>query len=95
MSSSEHVDRAQRYHNAIRSILLQHWDPIGIGDVPEAQDEYDSYIGGIYSGLIHRVAEHDLFNHLWQIETDRMGLYGNRNKTQDVVHRLLALNKEL
>lgn len=27
--------------NAIRRILLEKWDPIGIGDIDEAADEYD------------------------------------------------------
>lgn len=29
--------------NIIREILLQHWDPIGVGDAPDAVDEYDHY----------------------------------------------------
>ena len=39
---SDYKDRAQRYHHAIREILLRDWDPVGVADVPEAQDEYDS-----------------------------------------------------
>jgi len=35
-------DRARRYHEVIHRILMQTWDPIGVADVPEAQDEYDS-----------------------------------------------------
>ena len=34
----------------IQKILLREWDPIGIQDIPEAQDEYDSYIPFIYNG---------------------------------------------
>ena len=30
---------------AIRAALMQHWDPIGVADIPEAADEYDSYLG--------------------------------------------------
>lgn len=32
----------------ICEVLLNHWDPIGIKDVPECQDEYDSYADVIY-----------------------------------------------
>jgi len=92
---SDHEDRARRYHHAIREILLRDWDPIGVGDVPEAQDEYDSYISGIYGRLIHRIPEQELFDHLWEIETQHMGLFGNRGKTQQVTQKLLLLNTQL
>jgi hypothetical protein len=36
---SERLDRARRYHTGIRQILLRDWDPIGVADVAEAQDE--------------------------------------------------------
>ena len=48
---SDHVDRARRYHDGIRRILLNDWDPIGVADIAEAQDEYDSYVGKIYGML--------------------------------------------
>ncbi len=41
---SKYVDRAREYQSAIRKILMEEWDPIGVSDIPEAQDEYDSYI---------------------------------------------------
>ena len=60
--------------NAIREILLRDWDPIGVQDVPEAQDEYDSYVGGI-EGLLHRGASvEEIAAHLAKIEGESMGL---------------------
>lgn len=35
----------------IAVILMQDWDPIGIKDVPECGDEYDSYIPGLVSWM--------------------------------------------
>jgi hypothetical protein len=35
-------------------VLMREWDPIGVADVPEAQDEYDSYISQTYGMLIRR-----------------------------------------
>jgi hypothetical protein len=92
---SDYKDRARRYHQAIREILLRDWDPIEVGAVAQAQDEYDSYIPGIYGRLIHRISEQELFDHLWQIETEHMGLFGNRGKTQQAVRKLLLLNTQL
>ena len=51
---SDRLEQARDYHAAIREILLRDWDPIGVADVPEAQDEYDSYISQIYGLLIRR-----------------------------------------
>jgi len=49
-----YLERAQRYHEAIRAVLLCDWDPIGVSHVAEAQDEYDGYVGEIYTMLIRR-----------------------------------------
>ena len=53
---------------------MAEWDPIGVHDVPEAADEYDSYIGGIFELLEHRASEDSLAEYLRHIETERMGL---------------------
>jgi len=92
---SEHLDRARRYHESIRRILLHDWDPIGVADVAEAQDEYDSYVGKIYGMLIRHEPRHKLVDHLWWIETDNMGLAGNRQRTEAIADRLLGLHDEL
>jgi hypothetical protein len=45
--ASDEQRRARTIQESIHDILLRDWDPIGINDVPEARDEYDSYIGGL------------------------------------------------
>ena len=92
---SEHLDRARRYHEGIRRILLHNWDPIGVSDVAQAQDEYDSYVSKIYGMLIRHEPRHKLVDHLWWIETDNMGLAGDRQRTEATVDRLLGLRDEL
>jgi hypothetical protein len=92
---SEHLDRARRYHAGIRRILLHDWDPIGVTDTAEAQDEYDSYIGKIYGMLIRHEPRHKLVEHLWLIETEYMGLFGNRQRTEATVDRLLSFRDEV
>ena len=41
------IDKAtsRRIRAKIRHVLLEVWDPIGIKDEPNAQDEYDAYMG--------------------------------------------------
>lgn len=92
---SKHLDRARRYHEGIRRILLRDWDPIGVADVAEAQDEYDSYIGKIYGMLTRHEPPRKLMDHVWWIETDHMRLAGNRQRTEATANRLLRLRDEL
>jgi len=59
----------------IRLVLNTDWDPIGVvGD--GINDEYDMYIGRIYSLLLRGASEQAIAEHLWTIEVDRMGLTG-------------------
>ncbi|HEY1756822.1 MAG TPA: hypothetical protein VGG72_15730 [Bryobacteraceae bacterium] len=55
--TSAYLDRARRYHQVIKTALLKEWDPIGVGEVPEAQDEYDSYVPDTYELLITPAAK--------------------------------------
>ena len=70
---SERLNRARRYHLAIHEVLMNEWDPIGVQGVPEAQDEYNSYVSGVHSRLIRHVPRHELFEYLWSVETQHMG----------------------
>src|SRR6266581_4716198 len=65
---SDFLARAKSYQDAIRKVLMDHWDPIGVAGVPEAQDEYDSYIHQIHGMLIRREAKYKLVDFLWWAE---------------------------
>lgn len=92
---SKHVDRARRYHEAIRHVLLHEWDPIGIADHIGAQDEYDGYIQEIHGMLIRHEPKHRLVDHLWWIETVNISVFGNRSRTEAVADRLIGLREEI
>jgi hypothetical protein len=85
------LERTQLYNDAIRRILLRHWAQIGITSGAQKPHEYDCYITEIHRRLIHHVTEKDLFDHLWEIEAEHMGLYGDPSKTNELVQRLLSL----
>ncbi len=68
------LDHAKRIQQEIQELLMKYWDPIGVKDIPEARDEYDSYIPTIYGILIARKSEFEMFNYLWHVETKHMGL---------------------
>ena len=75
----------------VADCLLREWDPIGVQEFPEAQDEYDSYVGGIVALLMRGAVAVELSEHLWRIETERMGLAGDRENAARVAALLKAL----
>ncbi len=93
--TSANLDRAKRYHEIIKQALLKEWDPIGVGEIPEAQDEYDSYVSGVYKLLITRRPQHEIFDYLWTLETQHMGLTGDRQATERFAERLWRLPREI
>ena len=95
MTSAEQ-QRANAIQESIRDILLRDWDPIGINDVPEAQDEYDSYVGGVYRLLASHCSSQQMVDHLAKIESQTMGLgTGNREHLKQVANQLLGLDVSL
>ena len=89
------LTEVERYLTAIRTALLKEWDPIGVKHFPEAQDEYDSYAPHIYSLLFTRRPQHELSDYLWRLETEHMGLTGNRKETERFAERLLRIPQEI
>ncbi len=78
---------------SIKQVLLQDWDPIGISDIPEAQDEYDSYVGGGYRLLASGGSEDVIVEHLYRIAADTMGLpITDRENLREVARKLRGLN---
>ena len=66
-------EESHRIRGQIRHVLLNVWDPIGIKDEPNAQHEYDGYIGHLYGLLIGNATEAELSNYLHWVAHDRMG----------------------
>ncbi len=99
---NERLDPAKRYHGlakryleAIHNILLREWDPIGVADEAAAAGEYDGYIHKLHGMLIRHEPRHRLVDHLWWVETDCMGLLGNRLRTEAVADLLIRLRDEI
>ncbi len=69
----------RRAFKAIHDVLIKEWDPIGVGDEPNAQDEYDDYIPVIYRLLSERRIDAEVARHLDLIETESIGLSYNEN----------------
>ena len=55
-------------------VLHYIWDPIGVSGVPEARDEYYSYLPKVFKMLASSTDGKDISDYLISIERDMMGL---------------------
>lgn len=80
---------------AIRAILVNDWDPIGVMDDPEwPRDEYDLYIGELYGFIQRGESVEFVARHLCFIEEAQIGLGSPPVSTRiGVAERLLALRE--
>ena len=74
----------------IDDILWFDWDPIGINDVAP-RDEYQSYVWGIYKLKITGASKEDIAEHLFELETKQMGLFGSIEKCLIVAEKIIGL----
>jgi len=68
-----HAAEAGRLYSGIHDVLLNVWDPIGVKEEPNAQDEYDLYIGRVYELLVSAAPDSELAEYLHWVAHDRMG----------------------
>jgi hypothetical protein len=82
----------------LRALLMQHWDPVGVRDAPEAQNEYDTYAAGIIDRL-HGGGDAVVIAEYLSWAQERMGLPRPASELQDVAQRItawyaVAMNKQ-
>ena len=84
----------QRYEQdlltRISEVLHYFWDPIGVCGEPNARDEYDSYVTGIYEMLEGGANTEQIAIHLDKIAVGGMGLRSNMQHNRVTADRLLA-----
>jgi hypothetical protein len=80
----------------IQTILLTDWDPIGIGGISEAHDEYDMYIPEIKTLVLNRASQHEISMFLSSVEKERMGFVDAHSaKVSNASAKLADLINEL
>ena len=89
-------DEARRIRLRIRQVLLDTWDPIGIKNEPNAQDEYDAYIGDLYELLSSKAPDSKIAEYLYWVAHNRMGFESARaSDTANTVEALKAIELDL
>jgi hypothetical protein len=66
------------------------WDPIGVGDAPQAQDEYDAYIGCLLHLLRAGESEGAVTAYLTSLVEDQIGLRSWPEREQQFAATLVS-----
>jgi hypothetical protein len=75
MSHGKNKYQSRENRHRVRQALMEHWDPIGVRNTPEASDEYDRYVGEVYVMLMDdRASEAAINSYLYATATEYMGL---------------------
>lgn len=72
--SDWHLWYKRRGGRQLRTLLMDNWDPIGVRGVPEAIDEYDSYVSRIATSLRGGADVRQVSAMLGALRTDAMDL---------------------
>jgi hypothetical protein len=90
-TSLPNIDKAESrsIYAQIRRVLLDVWDPTGIRDEPNAQNEYDMYIGDIFELLKRNASTDEIAKYLHWVAHDRMGF--DRAQIRDMDETTAAL----
>ena len=74
---------------------MDRWDPIGVRAIPAARGEYDQYVPSLCKLLLDRRPKEELVDYLWRLETEHMGLTGDRQATEAFADYLCDLTRQL
>jgi len=75
LSSGRNKHQSREIRATVREVLMEAWDPIGVRNVPEAQHEYDRYVGKVYVMLMdEHASEQAIATDHYDIEINYLGL---------------------
>src|SRR6185312_5682204 len=66
--------RARRVMTDIRHVLVTVWDPIGLKDPINLEDEYDCCVGPLATLLLSNASDDQIAEYLWRQGTEHIGL---------------------
>lgn len=79
----------------IRLVLLVDWDPVGIFGIRQAEDEYDSYVEGVFELLRTGATDKQIAAHLLSLQSQHMGMSPHCSNLRQVTQKLRGLWNEL
>ena len=79
-------------YRRVDEVLTYIWDPIGVRQVPQARDEYESYLPQVFKRVLEATGPEPIADYLMEIESERMGYSPTKATRQgalDVANLLL------
>lgn len=70
---------SKKIFDCLHHALIGEWDPIDVKNTSELQDEYDSYIPKLYQIISKSNSADKIFDYLWWLETDYIGITDSGN----------------
>ena len=83
----------KQLYKKIDEILWNDWDPIGVNDIENVRNEYQSYTPHLFSLLIQGGNKTKIAEHLYKLETISMGLSGNMQHCEEIARKILEAKK--
>jgi hypothetical protein len=77
------VDNKKKLYEQVRQAVYERWDPIGISAFSDEMTEYEGYIPSLCNMLEQQPNIEQIFEYLWVIETQSIGLSGDKNATKE------------
>ena len=75
----------------IKELLRSEWDPIGVGHIPEAIDEYDSYAFHVWSRLKAGGTAEEVAAYLTWAVGDHIGLEPDPQRERKIADKAAAV----
>lgn len=69
---------------------MTYWDPIGVNGIPEASDEYDTYLGRLAAKLREGANARAVCAYLAEIQTQQMELPATPDQLADIGERVIG-----
>jgi len=85
-------DNQKKIYEQIDEILWKDWDPIGVNDIEDIRDEYQSYTAQIFRLTIQGADKTNIAEHLYKIETINMGMKGNKKHCEKIAQKIIDTN---
>jgi hypothetical protein len=85
-------------YRRIDELLHYVWDPIGISGIPEARDEYQSYLPRVFKMVVDKVPDQHIADYLLLLESDSMGLgkrAGRKKRIADLLESMATYRDQL
>ena len=89
MATGQLSEKDKALLKAVDEVLHYVWGPIQIASIPQARDEYQSYVPQVFSLLQADESVSGISAHLQAIAVDRMGLSSCKAKADDAATTLV------